>query len=62
MPFRGMTNFREKNISKYAVVLLTGNLILASRGSGPIELVGRIEAEVAENVLPNLEIISPRIV
>jgi hypothetical protein len=40
----------------------TGNLILASRVSRPIDIIGRMEAEVGGKYLPNLVIVSSRIV
>jgi hypothetical protein len=56
-----MTDLRNKVRLVYKSNI-TVRLSKESRSSGPIDIIGRIEAEVAENILPNLVVVSSRIV
>jgi hypothetical protein len=56
-----MTDLRNK-VGLVNKPFITVRLSKESRSSGPIDIIGRIEAEVAENILPNLVVVSSRIV
>jgi hypothetical protein len=51
-----------KEVESPRKALFTGNPIPASRTSRPIDIIGRIEAEVEGKYLPNLVIVSSRTV
>jgi hypothetical protein len=61
MLFRGIMDL-TKEVGLLGKALLTGNPILASRTARPIDIIGRIEAEVGGKYLPNLVIVSSRTV
>jgi hypothetical protein len=55
-----MTDLRNK-VGLVNKPFITVRLSKESRSSGPIDIIGRIEAEVVENILPNLVVVSSRI-